>query len=113
MSMRWPPRNEALKSCRRELPRKIKKDGTLYKKPNFEYPCNKCKAWFKSSDVIVDHIIPIVNPADITARSEEEYIGKFAVSLLCYTDNLQVLCEPCHDKKTKKENIIRKLVKKG
>jgi len=113
LSMRWPPRNRASKIGRRELPRKIKKDGTPYKKPNYEYQCNKCKDWFSSSKTVMDHIIPVVQPNDIKAKSEEEFIGKFAVSLLCYEDNWQRLCSECHDIKTEQENKIRKLTKKS
>lgn len=111
LSMRWPPRNRVLKASRRELPRKLKKDGTPHKRANYEYQCNKCKEWFRSSDTVLDHVIPVVKPADITAKSEEEWIGKFVTSLLCYEDGFQVLCHPCHDKKTEKENILRKLSK--
>lgn len=113
MSIRWPPRGRVLKASRRELPRKIKKDGTPYKKPNYEYQCNKCKGWFRSSDTVMDHIEPVVNPADTTIKTEEEFIGKFVVSLLCYEDGWQILCNPCHDVKTENENNLRKLVKKG
>ena len=97
---------------RRELPRKIKKDGTLYKKPNYEYQCNNCKEWFRSSDTVMDHIIPVVAVDDIKAKSEEEFIGKFAVSLLCYENNWQRLCNPCHDTKTEEENKVRYKPKK-
>jgi len=61
----------------------------------------------------MDHIIPVVNPAEIKAKTEEEFIGKFAVSLLCYEDNWQRLCNPCHDVKTINENKIRKIIKKS
>lgn len=112
LSMRWPPRGRVLKASRRELPRKLKKDGTPYKKANYEYQCNKCKSWFRSSDTVMDHKIPVVSPTAITELTEEEFIGKFAVSLLSYEDNWQVLCNKCHDVKTEKENKLRKLVKK-
>lgn len=112
LSMRWPPRNRVLKASRRELPRKVKKDGTPYKKANYEYQCNICKDWFRSSDTVLDHKIPVVKPTDITEKTEEEFIGKFAVSLLCYEDGWQILCNPCHDKKSDGENKLRKLVKK-
>jgi hypothetical protein len=112
LSLRWPPRGKALKEGRRELPRKIKKDGTPFKKPNFEYQCNACKEWFKSSDIQLDHIEPIVDPKADTVLSEEEFIGKFAIGLLCYEEGYQRLCEPCHDTKTRNENNIRFSVKK-
>jgi len=112
LSMKWPPRGRAAKLYRRELPRKLKQDGTPYKKPNYEYQCQECNNWFRSSDTVMDHIVPVVSPHDIVAKTEEEFIGKFAVSLLCYEDNWQRLCCPCHDIKTENENKIRKDVKK-
>lgn len=110
LSLRWPPRGRVLKAARKELPRKIKKDGTPYKRPNYEYQCAMCKDWFKSTKVVVDHIIPIVDPKNEKHKylSTEEFIGKFAVGLFCYEDNLQVLCESCHDEKTEEEREIRK-----
>lgn len=108
ISLRWPARNNVLKASRRELPRKIKKDGTPYKRPNFEYQCNMCKGWFRSSDVQVDHINPVMDLNSSPELSEAEWIGEFAVSLLCWEDNLQILCENCHDIKTLDENEIRK-----
>lgn len=113
LSMKWPPRGRVLNAARRELPRKIKKDGTPYKRPNYEYQCNSCKNWFRSSDTVMDHINPVVDPTDTSIKSEEEFIGKFAVSLLSYEDNWQVLCNTCHDEKTKKENEVRKKSKKS
>lgn len=107
LSMRWPPRGKVLKTSRRELPRKIKKDGTPYKKANYEYQCNRCKKWFRSSDTVMDHINPVIDPKS-TDMTEKEFYGEFITSLLCYEDNWQVLCNPCHDKKTEKENKQRK-----
>ena len=104
--MKWPPRNKAKNKNRREYYR-VKKDGTKYNKPNFEYQCNSCKNWFPDKDIQLDHIIPVVNPKDTNNYTEEEFIGKFAVSLLCYEDGWQNLCNPCHDAKTEKENKIR------
>jgi 5-methylcytosine-specific restriction endonuclease McrA len=105
--MRWPPRGRVLKTSRRELPRKIKKDGTPHKRPNFEYQCNKCKAWFRSSDTVMDHVNPVVD-TKVEFNTEEEFYGHFITSLLCYEENWQVLCNKCHDEKTKKENELRK-----
>lgn len=114
LSLRWPPRGRAAKANRRELPRKVKKDGTLYKKPNFEYQCNMCKEWLMNKDIVLDHIDPVVDPNDenLNNMTEEEFIGKFAIGLLCYEENFQTLCNPCHDSKTDIENESRKITKK-
>jgi len=112
LSLRWPPRNKALKASRRELPRKIKLDGTPFKKPNYEYQCNICEEWFRNSEVVLDHIEPVVDPKGETNLTEEEFIGKFAIGLFCYEEGYQTLCAACHDTKTREENRIRKDVKK-
>lgn len=106
LSMKWPPRNKAKNKDRREYYR-TKKDGTKYNKPNYEYQCNSCKKWFPDKDIQLDHVIPVVDPKDTEKYTEEEFIGKFAVSLLCYEDNFQNLCKPCHDIKTEKEQAER------
>ena len=111
LSMKWPPRNKVKKANRREY-YKTKVDGTQYNKPNFEYQCNMCKKWFADKDTCMDHIIPIVKPEDSEYNTEEQFIGMFAMGLLSYEDNWQILCLPCHDRKTEKENKIRQKTKK-
>lgn len=112
LSMKWPPRNRVKIAGRREYYR-IKADGTPYKSPNYEYPCSKCKGWFPDKHVQMDHVHPVVNPKDSNLYTEEEFIGKFAVSLLAYEDGWQVLCTKCHDEKTRKENEERLNSKKA
>lgn len=108
--MKWPPRNRVYKANRREI-KLLKKDGTPYKKTFFEHQCNKCKKWFRAKDITMDHVIPVVPPASKRQMSEAEEIGNFVVSLLCYEDNWQKLCNKCHDIKSDHENKLRKLVK--
>lgn len=107
ISLAWPPRNKVYKANRREIPRKIKKDGTPFAKPNFEHQCNICKEWFAAKFIVMDHIMPVVSVDSLDNLSEEEYIGKFAVSLLSYEDNWQKICFECHDIKTRQENELR------
>jgi 5-methylcytosine-specific restriction endonuclease McrA len=102
ISLKWPPLSNVRKANRRELPRKVKKDGTLFAKPNFEYECNECKNWFPSGKIQVDHINPIMG-IDSSTLSEKEFYGHFVFELFCYEDNLQLLCTSCHDKKTRNE----------
>jgi len=72
-----------------------------YKGPNkrqrYEYLCNKCKHWFPEKKINVDHIIPAG-----TLKSKND-LPDFVERLFCEIDNLQVLCETCHDMKTQKE----------
>lgn len=111
LSMKWPARNNVNIRTRRELPRKTNKDGTLSKKPNYEHQCNICKQWFSSKEVQMDHINPVVDIDAIKGISDEEYIGKFAMSLFCGEDNFQKICINCHNTKTTQENLLRKVKK--
>lgn len=66
------------------------------------YKCAKCRKLYPSSNVQVDHIIPVVGPEGFT--SFDTYIDR----LFCSEDNLQVLCKPCHLKKSAAERKGRK-----
>lgn len=72
-----------------------------YKGPNkrqkFEYLCNECGKWFPEKKINIDHIVPAGS-----LNSFEDLPG-FVERLFCEVDNLQCLCETCHDKKTKLE----------
>ncbi len=72
-----------------------------YKGPNkrqkFEYQCNQCKNWFPEKQINVDHIEPA---GSLNCAAD---LPGFVERLFCEQDNLQVLCEACHDVKTKKE----------
>ena len=86
----WKP----ITQCKLEAKRPYK--GTN-KRQKFEYQCNECKNWFIEKLINVDHIHPAGSlkcAADLPA---------FVERLFCETDNLQVLCEACHNIKTQNE----------
>lgn len=91
----WKPIAQAKLNARRK-----------YKGPNkrqrWEYCCNKCKAWFPEKKINVDHITPAGQLSDFAD------LAGFVKRLFCEVDGLQVLCEKCHDAKTKKEKDGRK-----
>lgn len=74
-----------------------------YKGPNkrqkFEYQCNHCSKWFPDKQINVDHIIPAG-----TLRNAND-LPAFVERLFCEVDNLQVLCEGCHNIKTQNEKL--------
>lgn len=72
-----------------------------YKGPNkrqkFEYQCAICEKWFQEKKINVDHIVPA---GSLNCAAD---LPGFVERLFCEKDNLQVLCEKCHDEKTKTE----------
>lgn len=83
---RWPPRYAALAAAKRPY----RGDNPRQK---FEYQCACCSDWFMGKQVSVDHIIPW---GSIQGLSLDEAWGRLLVSV----DQLQVLCDTCHDAKT-------------
>ena len=97
-TQRWPPKFEALKAA--FVDRKVnKKTGKLAQ----HFSCASCKGEFVSKDVQVDHKKPVVDPKK-GFQGWETYIDR----LFCETENLQVLCVPCHKSKTASEKEQRK-----
>jgi 5-methylcytosine-specific restriction endonuclease McrA len=86
----WKP----ITQCKMKSRRAYK--GPL-KRQKFEYQCAECKNWFPEKKINVDHI----HPAG-TLRCANDLPG-FVERLFCEIDNLQVLCEGCHNVKTQNE----------
>jgi hypothetical protein len=77
------------------------KSRRAYKGPNkrqkFEYKCNVCKEWFPEKKINIDHIIPAGS-----LKCAQDLPG-FVERLFCEIDNLQCICETCHNIKTQNE----------
>ncbi len=86
----WKPISEAKVNARRPY------KGPL-KRQKFEYQCNHCKDWFPEKKINVDHICPA------GSLNSAQNLPDFIERLFCEVDNLQVLCETCHNAKTKSE----------
>ena len=87
-SYRWKPRTEAKQEARIER-------GL--------YECNMCKGHFKTKEIVIDHIDPVV---DLIEGWEgwEEYVNR----MFCPKEGFQILCKTCHGVKTKMEEEMRK-----
>ena len=90
----WKP----VSQCRELAKREYK--GTN-KRQRWEYQCNKCKKWFKATDINVDHIKPA---GSLNCAAD---LPLFVETLFCEVDNLQVLCTTCHNKKTQLEKQLK------
>ena len=86
----WKPIVQCKMAARRDY------KGPL-KRQKFEYQCNHCKQWFPEKKINIDHIIPA---GSLNCAAD---LGPFVERLFCEVDNLQCLCEKCHDVKTKAE----------
>jgi 5-methylcytosine-specific restriction endonuclease McrA len=86
----WKP----IAECKAKAKRPYK--GPL-KRQKFEYQCNQCKNWFPDKKINVDHICPA------GSLNSAQDLPDFIERLFCEVDNLQVLCETCHNVKTKSE----------
>jgi 5-methylcytosine-specific restriction endonuclease McrA len=86
----WKPISEAKAKAKRPY------TGPL-KRQKFEYQCNQCKGWFPDKKINVDHICPA------GSLNSAQDLPDFIERLFCEVDNLQVLCETCHNVKTKSE----------
>lgn len=87
---RYPVKYQVREQSKRTL--KKKKGNQRH-----EYQCAECDNYFPAKLVQVDHIEP--------AGSLKDYsdLPGFVERLFCEADGLQVMCKPCHKRKTKEE----------
>lgn len=87
---RYPVKYKVLNDARRPY----KGDD---KRTKWEYQCQKCKKWYKTKEVNVDHKVPCGTLRDYSD------LPHFVETLFCGKENLQVLCSDCHNIKTKED----------
>lgn len=102
---RAPIKQEVLRENRKEFP-KFNKDGSRSKKDAVCYLCNVCKEYRGSTKVTVDHILPVISVEDGFINWDT-----FVDRLYCGKDNLQVICDDCHQVKTNAERLERTIRK--
>ena len=66
-----------------------------------EYQCAVCSGWFADKEVAVDHIVPCGS-----LKSYDD-LPRFVSTLYCEANNLQVICNTCHQIKTNEERANR------
>lgn len=70
------------------------------KRQKWEYLCAACNEWYKEKEVQVDHIVPVGS-----LKCLEDLPG-FLERLTVEEGGFQVLCKPCHQKKTNKDKDL-------
>lgn len=98
---------EKMQESRREVPRYLK-DGSRAKKNWVQRQCEVCGSWVGSTKISVDHKEPVVSVSDGFVDWNE-----FVARLWCPKENLQRICDSCHNTKTQTERISRLLLQYG
>ena len=96
----WSPAKLAMIAARRPY-------NGPNKRQRFEVQCRHCNEWFKQADIRKDHVIPVGS-----LRCMEDLCGFLERLTPEAPEAFQMLCNPCHDALTKKENAERKIAKK-
>jgi 5-methylcytosine-specific restriction endonuclease McrA len=104
VSIQWPAAAEAKRRAR--VGRRVNpQTGRLC----WFAVCEGCQSEFKESELVVDHVQPVV--AVERDYSESAYstaqLGELVERLLPSPDGLQLLCFECHSAKTEAENEDR------
>lgn len=96
---RYPPKYECIKEAAHTKEDGVYKTGAKKGKVKLvrRYKCKGCLKLFMQKDVQVDHIVGAGS-----LKSYEDLPG-FVERLFCSKEGLQVLCKPCHHKKTQQE----------
>lgn len=92
----WKPMRAAKDKARRPYKGKNKRQ-------KWEYQCASCKKWYTSKDTQIDHIIPCGS-----LKCYEDIVPFIQRMTVEDEDAFQVLCKPCHQKKTTREKEERK-----
>lgn len=91
LTMQWKGGTAYLKEVRRE-------NQSDNKRLKFEYPCERCKKWFKRDEIELDHIKPC------GGISSFEDLGIWASRAFIEKDGgWQSLCVSCHQIKTNED----------
>lgn len=69
------------------------------KRQKFEYLCASCNKYYPEKKINVDHMVPA------GSLNNGQDLPGFVERLFCEADNLQVLCEVCHNVKTQQEKL--------
>jgi 5-methylcytosine-specific restriction endonuclease McrA len=109
----FPIKKQVLEEGTRRVPR-FNQDGSRAKIDSKEGHCQVCNKWVKMSvggknNLDVDHIIPVIDINDTSGKVKDW--NEYKARLVCDKANLQRICKPCHEIKTKGERDHRQALK--
>lgn len=96
-TQRWGPIQKAKTKAR------TKRGFYLCEGCKQEVPATTLEGRKRVKNILVDHILPVVDPA-VGFTTWDDYIERMFVEL----EGLQVLCKACHTEKTNEERAIAK-----
>jgi hypothetical protein len=97
---------EVRNAGRREVP-KFNKDGSRSKKDAVQFSCQICNEWVGSTKIAVDHIDPVIS-TETGFVDWNTFIDRIGFDK---PENLQRVCDTCHQTKTNAERFERNLKK--
>lgn len=108
--MSWPGKAMAYEAVKVNMQVGFFKNGN----PKFQnfYKCAQCEregnlTLYKQTETQADHILSVIDE-DTGFQDWNEFIDR----LFCDASGYQILCKKCHQKKSSKENKVRKKRKK-
>jgi len=99
---RSPIVREVMDAARRDVPR-YNKDGSRGKVDAVERLCNVCKVWTATKNVAVDHMQPVISVSE-GFKDWNTFVDRLGFEK---KENLQVICDTCHQSKTNLERALR------
>lgn len=105
MSIWWKPKQEAMNKVKVILEIGKTKKNKPIKRVFFK--CASCKGLFPRTEIEMNHIEAVIDPE--TGFTDW---NNFMERLFCDSDGFSAECKKCHNKITKEQLKIRKLVKK-
>ena len=108
LSYRWPARSAAFRRAAASRTDYRNNPGeTVTKRVRNFYFCEKCKRVFSRKGVTADHKLPVIDP-----KKGFENFDVYIRRLFCEAFGFQIICNHCHDKKTKSETQVRKMYRR-
>jgi len=99
-TFKWKSRTAAYNAA------KIQTGAFKTGRAKYSWQCAKCEQLFKSKEICMDHVDPVV-PIAGWQSGEDFDLVEYVERMFPDKEGWQCLCGPCHDKKTEEEDKKR------